>query len=64
MKLNFPRSFSEAFSRHAANKQKGEAPAPPVKTAVDVKSEREDDYRYGRDYELYYWMPAPGAWYH
>ncbi|OLP61825.1 hypothetical protein BJF93_19235 [Xaviernesmea oryzae] len=36
-------------------------PRPPADAA---ERDRPDAERYGRDYELYYWMPTAGSWYY
>lgn len=64
MKLVLIRSIAALLARNAHRDLVEEETKPPVTTAYPQGMGCEDDYRYGRDYELYYWNPAPGSWYH
>lgn len=64
MKLEFLRSVTALLARNTHRDPHDEERKPPEMQPYSAGSAMEDDYRYGRDYELYYWNPAPGSWYH
>ena len=64
MKRDFLRSVAALLARNAHRDLNDEERKPPLTPAYYASTDPNDDYRYGRDYELYYWNPAPGSWYH
>lgn len=64
MKLGFLRSVAALLARNAHRDLNDEDRKSPMTPAYHASNGLDGDYRYGRDYELYYWNPAPGSWYH
>ncbi|MFB9948399.1 hypothetical protein ACFFP0_06030 [Rhizobium puerariae] len=64
MKLDFLRSIVKAVGYSAPGARDQQSGTSPTPVGQKARAGDEDEYRYGRDYELFYWMPGQGPWYY